>query len=233
MAHKPPDEADAKNIGAAPRGSPVTAIWELFVTDFDDNETAEKSSVRNRYVCQTGAVNCDICSIVIAAISSCFLESDTREIYRLSLERFSATIASRARLSEREEEAVTCFEKASWIAQVFLQELDKSMTSAHSRTSKSSASSGPDFEVSYFLEVALGAAYAAHFKRGSAYVCMGPAYSIFNIGHADASACVVLTLPRPASNATCCILLRSVQRQNDACGGIRIHPHGLRTQCLR
>ncbi|XP_077138541.1 tetratricopeptide repeat protein 7A isoform X1 [Ranitomeya variabilis] len=85
----------------------------------------------------------------------------------LSLERFSATIASRARLSEREEEAVTCFEKASWIAQVFLQELDKSMTSTHSRTSKSSASSGPDFEVSYFLEVALGAAYAAHFKRGN------------------------------------------------------------------
>ncbi|XP_073528178.1 tetratricopeptide repeat protein 7A isoform X2 [Phyllobates terribilis] len=85
----------------------------------------------------------------------------------LSLERSTATIASRARLSEREEEAVTCFEKSSWIAQVFLQELDKSMTSTHSRTSKSGSSSGQDFELNYFLEVALGAAYAAHFKRGN------------------------------------------------------------------
>ncbi|KAM4041363.1 tetratricopeptide repeat protein 7A [Anomaloglossus baeobatrachus] len=85
----------------------------------------------------------------------------------LSLERSTATIASRARLSEREEEAVACFEKASWIAQVFLQELDKSMNSTHSRTSKSSNSSGQDFELSYFLEAALGGAYAAHFKRGN------------------------------------------------------------------
>ncbi|XP_040286245.1 tetratricopeptide repeat protein 7A isoform X2 [Bufo bufo] len=84
----------------------------------------------------------------------------------LSLERSTATIASRARLSEREEEAVACFEKASWIAQVFLQELDKSMTSSHSKNSKSS-SSCHDFELSYFLEAALQGAYAAHFKRGN------------------------------------------------------------------
>lgn len=84
----------------------------------------------------------------------------------LSLERSTATIASRARLSEREEEAVACFEKASWIAQVFLQELEKSMNSAHSRNAKSS-SSCQDFELSYFLEAALRGAYAAHFKRGN------------------------------------------------------------------
>ncbi|XP_071996405.1 tetratricopeptide repeat protein 7A isoform X2 [Engystomops pustulosus] len=84
----------------------------------------------------------------------------------LSLERSTGTIASRARLSEREEEAVSCFEKASWIAQVFLQELEKSMNSTHSRTSKG-GSSCHDLELSYFLEAALRGAYAAHFKRGN------------------------------------------------------------------
>ncbi|XP_072265846.1 tetratricopeptide repeat protein 7A isoform X2 [Pyxicephalus adspersus] len=82
----------------------------------------------------------------------------------LSLERSTATIASKARLSEREEEAISCFEKASWIAQVYLQELDKITSS--SRNSKG-GSSCPDFELSYFLEAALQSAYAAHLKRGN------------------------------------------------------------------
>ncbi|XP_068089143.1 tetratricopeptide repeat protein 7A isoform X2 [Hyperolius riggenbachi] len=84
----------------------------------------------------------------------------------LSLERSTATIASRARLSEREEEAMMCFEKASYIAQIFLQELEKSGSSSHSRNSKGSTS-GPDFELSYFLEAALQSAYAAQLKRGN------------------------------------------------------------------
>ncbi|XP_063774780.1 tetratricopeptide repeat protein 7A isoform X3 [Pseudophryne corroboree] len=84
----------------------------------------------------------------------------------LSLERSAATIASHARLSEREEEAVACFEKASWIAQVYLQELEKSANSTHPRSSKSSAPC-QDFELGYFLEAALQGAYAAHFKRGN------------------------------------------------------------------
>lgn len=43
----------------------------------------------------------------------------------LSLERLPNSIASRHRMTEREEEVITCFERASWIAQVFLQELEK------------------------------------------------------------------------------------------------------------
>ncbi|XP_041420219.1 tetratricopeptide repeat protein 7A isoform X2 [Xenopus laevis] len=84
----------------------------------------------------------------------------------LSLERSTATIASRARLSEREEEAIACFEKASWIAQVYLQELEKSTNSVHTRGSKGSSPSH-DFELGFFLEAALQGAYAAHFKRGN------------------------------------------------------------------
>lgn len=43
----------------------------------------------------------------------------------LSLERLPNSIASHIRLTEREEEVVACFERASWVAQVFLQELEK------------------------------------------------------------------------------------------------------------
>lgn len=43
----------------------------------------------------------------------------------LSLERLPNSIASRHRVAEREEEVITCFERAAWIAQVFLQELEK------------------------------------------------------------------------------------------------------------
>ncbi|XP_075060215.1 tetratricopeptide repeat protein 7A [Mixophyes fleayi] len=86
----------------------------------------------------------------------------------LSLERSTATIASHARLSEREEEAVACFEKASWIAQVYLQDLEKNTNSIHSRGSKSSTPC-QDFEIGYFVEAALQGAYAAHFKRGNGF----------------------------------------------------------------
>lgn len=43
----------------------------------------------------------------------------------LSLERVPSSVASHIRLTEREEEVVACFERASWVAQVFLQELEK------------------------------------------------------------------------------------------------------------
>lgn len=43
----------------------------------------------------------------------------------LSLERLPNSIASHIRLTEREEEVIACFERASWVAQVFLQELEK------------------------------------------------------------------------------------------------------------
>ncbi|KAG8443644.1 hypothetical protein GDO86_008987 [Hymenochirus boettgeri] len=84
----------------------------------------------------------------------------------LSLEHSTATIASRARLSEREEEAISCFEKSSCMAQVYFQELEKSMNSPQPRSPKV-ISCPHDFEPGYFLESALQCAYAAHFKRGN------------------------------------------------------------------
>ncbi|XP_061481429.1 tetratricopeptide repeat protein 7A isoform X2 [Rhineura floridana] len=85
----------------------------------------------------------------------------------LALERSPNSIASRARLSEREEEVMAYFEKACVMAQVFLQELEKSFSNTHSRGIKGIHASALDFELPYFLEAALQSAYVAHLKRGN------------------------------------------------------------------
>ncbi|KAM6323795.1 tetratricopeptide repeat protein 7A isoform 2-T2 [Aegotheles albertisi] len=82
----------------------------------------------------------------------------------LSLERSTNSIASRARLCEREEEVMTCFETACVIAQVYLQELEKN---THSRSIKGSNMTYSEFELSYFLEAALQSAYVTHLKKGN------------------------------------------------------------------
>ncbi|XP_030051679.1 tetratricopeptide repeat protein 7A isoform X1 [Microcaecilia unicolor] len=84
----------------------------------------------------------------------------------LSLERLPTSIASHARLLEREEEVIACFEKACWIVQLYLQRVDKLTNPAPTRHVKSSTSCH-DFELSYFLEAALQNAYVAHLKKGN------------------------------------------------------------------
>ncbi|XP_036607935.1 tetratricopeptide repeat protein 7A isoform X1 [Trichosurus vulpecula] len=84
----------------------------------------------------------------------------------LSLERLPSSIACQARLSEREEEAISCFERASWIAQVFLQELEKTTNNIHPRSLKNSSLTVPEFELTFFLEAALQSAYVARLRKG-------------------------------------------------------------------
>ncbi|XP_055256887.1 tetratricopeptide repeat protein 7A isoform X1 [Moschus berezovskii] len=83
----------------------------------------------------------------------------------LSLERLPNSIASRPRLTEREEEVITCFERASWIAQVFLQELEKVTSNTTSRHLK--GLHPVDYELTYFLEAALQSAYVTNLKKGN------------------------------------------------------------------
>ncbi|KAM5252162.1 tetratricopeptide repeat protein 7A isoform 3-T3 [Hipposideros larvatus] len=83
----------------------------------------------------------------------------------LSLERLPNSIASRHRLTEREEEVITCFERASWIAQVFLQELEKITNNTTSRHLK--GFHPVDYELTYFLEAALQSAYVTNLKKGN------------------------------------------------------------------
>ncbi|XP_074061438.1 tetratricopeptide repeat protein 7A isoform X2 [Macrotis lagotis] len=85
----------------------------------------------------------------------------------LSLERLPNSIASQARLCEREEEAISCFERASWIAQVFLQELEKTTNSISQRGWKSTIQIVPEFELTYFLEAALQNAYVTNLRKGN------------------------------------------------------------------
>ncbi|XP_035747156.1 tetratricopeptide repeat protein 7A, partial [Egretta garzetta] len=85
----------------------------------------------------------------------------------LSLERSTNSIASRARLCEREEEVMACFETACVIAQVYLQELEKTLNNTHSRNIKGSNVTYSEFELSYFLEAALQSAYVTHLKKGN------------------------------------------------------------------
>ncbi|KAM9382291.1 tetratricopeptide repeat protein 7A isoform 2-T2 [Phaethornis superciliosus] len=82
----------------------------------------------------------------------------------LSLEHSTNSTASRARLCEREEEVLACFETACVIAQVYLQELEKN---THSRSLKGSNVTYSEFELSYFLEAALQSAYVTHLKKGN------------------------------------------------------------------
>ncbi|KAM6208355.1 tetratricopeptide repeat protein 7A isoform 2-T2 [Sarcoramphus papa] len=85
----------------------------------------------------------------------------------LSLERSTNSIASRARLCEREEEVMACFETACVTAQVYLQELEKTLNNTHSRSIKGSNVTYSEFELSYFLEAALQSAYVTHLKKGN------------------------------------------------------------------
>uniref|UniRef100_A0A8C5T254 Tetratricopeptide repeat protein 7A n=2 Tax=Malurus cyaneus samueli TaxID=2593467 RepID=A0A8C5T254_9PASS len=84
----------------------------------------------------------------------------------LSLERSTNSIASRARLCEREEEVMACFERACVVAQVYLQELEKTLNNTHSRSIKGSHMTYSEFELSYFLEAALQSAYVTQLKKG-------------------------------------------------------------------
>ncbi|NWU90270.1 TTC7A protein, partial [Upupa epops] len=85
----------------------------------------------------------------------------------LSLERSTNSVASRARLSEREEEVVACFQTACVLAQLYLQELEKTLNNTHSRSIKGSSVQCSEFELSYFLEAALQSAYVTHLKKGN------------------------------------------------------------------
>ncbi|XP_033368453.1 tetratricopeptide repeat protein 7A isoform X3 [Parus major] len=85
----------------------------------------------------------------------------------LSLERSTNSIASHARLCEREEEVVACFERACVTAQVYLQELEKILNNTHSRSIKGSSVTYSEFELSYFLEAALQSAYVTQLKKGN------------------------------------------------------------------
>ncbi|KGL72528.1 Tetratricopeptide repeat protein 7A, partial [Tinamus guttatus] len=109
----------------------------------------------------------DDLSIANAPLYMLRLVTEAFVIKGLSLERSTNSVASRARLCEREEEVMACFETACVIAQVYLQELEKTLNNTHSRNLKGSNETYSEFELSYFLEAALQSAYVARLKKGN------------------------------------------------------------------
>ncbi|XP_033835654.1 tetratricopeptide repeat protein 7A [Periophthalmus magnuspinnatus] len=86
----------------------------------------------------------------------------------LSLAHQTVSGVSRVRLSEREEESLSCFLKACDAALSFLQEVEKNVTTPHSKTPKSHSPLPPpaDIELGYFLQAALQSAYLCLLHRG-------------------------------------------------------------------
>ncbi|XP_072906747.1 tetratricopeptide repeat protein 7A-like isoform X4 [Hemitrygon akajei] len=81
-----------------------------------------------------------------------------------SLERQTSSVTSRVRLSEREEETMSCFEKAGDIALIYLQEGERAMMNTQSRSIKGIVPV-QEMELTYFLEAALQSAYVSYFKK--------------------------------------------------------------------
>uniref|UniRef100_A0A3Q2GC77 Tetratricopeptide repeat domain 7A n=2 Tax=Cyprinodon variegatus TaxID=28743 RepID=A0A3Q2GC77_CYPVA len=85
----------------------------------------------------------------------------------LSLDHQTLSAVSRIRLSEREEESLSCFLRACDAALSYLQELDKMVTTPHAKTTKGSLLSAPvDVDLGFFLQAALQSAYLCLLQRG-------------------------------------------------------------------
>ncbi|KAG7229878.1 hypothetical protein INR49_012385 [Caranx melampygus] len=85
----------------------------------------------------------------------------------LSLDHQTVSAVSRVRLSEREEESLSCYLRACDAALSYLQELDKVVTTPHNKTAKASLLPPPvDIDLGYFLQAALQSAYICLLQRG-------------------------------------------------------------------
>nr|XP_061819034.1 tetratricopeptide repeat protein 7A isoform X3 [Nerophis lumbriciformis] len=85
----------------------------------------------------------------------------------LSLDHQALSSVSRIRLIEREEESLSCYLKACDAALSYLQELDKTVTTPHSKTAKLSLLAPPvDMDLGFFLQAALQSAYLCLLQRG-------------------------------------------------------------------
>ncbi|XP_028982950.1 tetratricopeptide repeat protein 7A [Betta splendens] len=85
----------------------------------------------------------------------------------LSLDHQTISAVSRVRLSEREEESLSCYLRSCDAALSFLQELDKMVTTPHAKTAKTSLlPPAADIDLSYFLQAALQSAYLCLLQRG-------------------------------------------------------------------
>ncbi|XP_075933111.1 tetratricopeptide repeat protein 7A isoform X1 [Anarhichas minor] len=85
----------------------------------------------------------------------------------LSLDHQTVSAVSRVRLSEREEESLSCYLRATDASLSYLQELDKTVTAPHTKTAKGRLLPPPvDVDLGYFLQASLQSAYLCLLQRG-------------------------------------------------------------------
>ncbi|KAF7710657.1 hypothetical protein HF521_009529 [Silurus meridionalis] len=85
----------------------------------------------------------------------------------LSLDHQTVSAASRVRLSEREEECLSCYLRACDTALLYLQKLDKAVCSATNKAAKSGGSAClAEVDPGYFLQAALQSAYLCLLQKG-------------------------------------------------------------------
>ncbi|XP_063047586.1 tetratricopeptide repeat protein 7A [Engraulis encrasicolus] len=85
----------------------------------------------------------------------------------LALDHQAMSAASRVRLSERDEECLSCYLRACDTALLYLQELDKTVVTPSSKTAKTSLLSPPlEMEPGYFLQAALQSGYLSLLHKG-------------------------------------------------------------------
>ncbi|KAL6101569.1 ttc7a [Pungitius sinensis] len=84
----------------------------------------------------------------------------------LSLDHQTVSSVSRVRLSEREEESLSCYLRACDASLSYLQELDKTVSTPHTKTAKASLLPPVDVDLGYFLQASLQSAYLCLLQRG-------------------------------------------------------------------
>ncbi|XP_049927398.1 tetratricopeptide repeat protein 7A [Epinephelus moara] len=85
----------------------------------------------------------------------------------LSLDHQTVSAVSRVRLSEREEESLSCYLKACDASLSYLQELDKVVTTPSTKTAKAGLFPPPvEIELGYFVQASLQSAYLCLLQRG-------------------------------------------------------------------
>ncbi|XP_044127141.1 tetratricopeptide repeat protein 7B isoform X2 [Bufo gargarizans] len=85
----------------------------------------------------------------------------------LCLERLPSSSSTNSLHVDRDQEIITCYEKAGDIALLYLQEVERVQTANIQNRSPKPGPAAPDQEMSFFLETGLQRAHVLYFKNGS------------------------------------------------------------------
>lgn len=122
-------------------------------------------------------VNLDDLQLVGAPVYRLSMIAEAYATKGLCLEKVPASSPSLAnrntgspssnRVTERDKEIITCYEKSGDIALLYLQEAEKALSAGMQNRSPKPGPAAQDQELGYFLETGLQRAHVIHFKNGN------------------------------------------------------------------